>query len=237
MHDQVLVGVLHRLADAQEQAQARGNVERLVERIGGDRHALDVFHDQVGRAIRGDAAVDQARDVRMFEAREDLAFLAEAMQQARCRISDLLDRHALLEFAVAALGEPHLAHAADTQAAQHAIGSEPARLRGVVVRGSGCDQRGRALHEVRRALVGTQQALDFGAQRVVVAALCGQPGGALRDRKIYGVLEQFCDTLAVHGAALRIRIQRGVQVRLGAPPVAVQRALAHRVQSGDIADR
>ena len=71
----------------------------------------------------------QPRDVRMLEPREDLPLLAEALQQARRRIRELLDRDALLELAVAALGEPDLAHAADTDAAQDAIGPNCVRRR------------------------------------------------------------------------------------------------------------
>jgi hypothetical protein len=78
--DQVGVRVADRFAGLQEQPQA--HVQRL--RVGaapvGDRFAVDVFQRQVGLVV-ADAGVEQARDVRMFQPREDLALAGEAQAQ------------------------------------------------------------------------------------------------------------------------------------------------------------
>jgi hypothetical protein len=41
--------------------------------VVGDRLAFDVFQREVGLVVRAHAGVEQARDMRMREAREDLA--------------------------------------------------------------------------------------------------------------------------------------------------------------------
>ena len=52
MHDQVLVRVLNRRADLQEQLQARAHVELLPIAITIERLAVDVLHDEVRLAVR-----------------------------------------------------------------------------------------------------------------------------------------------------------------------------------------
>ena len=62
----------------------------------------------------GHARVDQARDVRVIEPREHLAFLSKALDALRIdqREIEELDRGATFEAPVAATGQPHRAHAA-----------------------------------------------------------------------------------------------------------------------------
>jgi hypothetical protein len=120
VHDQVLVRVLHRIADRREQAQAGAQVQFPFTAVVGDRPSLDVFQDEVGNARRRQAAVDQARDVRVLQMREDLPFLAEALQQAEGGVGQQFDRDALFEMAVGALGQQHDAHAAAPEFAHDA---------------------------------------------------------------------------------------------------------------------
>ena len=76
-----------------------------------------------------DAAVEQARDVRMFHARQDLTLLHETLDQSRSRARNEFQRDALLEHAVGTLGKMHLAHAALAEQAQQAIRPELLMLR------------------------------------------------------------------------------------------------------------
>ncbi len=198
MDDEILVSELHRFADAQQQPQHTRHVERALARELRDRHAFDVFHRQIRRAVGTDAAVDEPRDVRMLEPREDLPLLAKAQQQARRRIRELLDRDALLELAVAAFGQPDLAHAAGADAFQNAIRSELRRLRFDDRFDRVRDRGGRSLHEASRARVGAQQALDFIERFGVVAARLDEPVGARGFGKLGGPVEQVEDALAVH---------------------------------------
>ena len=202
MHDQGLVSVLHAVAHAQEQAQARRQVECVAAREVGDRFAVDVLHHEVGRAGLVDAAVDQARDVGVLELGEDLAFLAETPHQPWRRPGELLDRHALLELAVAALGQPHFAHAADAECTHDAPIAEALRwcrrLGGL--RGGRADHSGRLLHEAGCLRIRTQQPVHFDTQVVVARAGDGKPGVAFRRRQVERLFEYFGDAPAVHRA-------------------------------------
>jgi len=57
----------------------------------GDRPPLDQLHHEVGPAVGGLAAVEQARDAGMVEAGEDLPFASEAAQDLR-RVHAALDQ-------------------------------------------------------------------------------------------------------------------------------------------------
>ncbi len=79
---------------------------------------FDVLHDEIRQAVLGRVAVQQARDVRVIEAREDLPLVAEAAQHG-LRIHaalDELDRDLLLVLPVGAPGEIDRAHAAAADA-------------------------------------------------------------------------------------------------------------------------
>ena len=85
--------------------------------------AVDVFHDDVRAPVRQGAAVHEMRDVRVIELRKDLALdLDPGMDSAGERAAEHhLDGDLLIELRIRSLGEVHLAHAADTQGAQHSI--------------------------------------------------------------------------------------------------------------------
>ena len=61
MHDQMSMGVLHAVADLAEQRQARPHVQLVLLAVVGERHAVHVFHHQVGDAAGRAAAVQDAR--------------------------------------------------------------------------------------------------------------------------------------------------------------------------------
>jgi hypothetical protein len=65
---------------------------------------------------------------------------------------------------------------------------------------------------------------QFDAQRCVASARGLDPSRALAVRQIDGLLEQLGYTLAIHCWRSAFGIQRRVQVRLRAAPVAIQRA-------------
>ena len=114
MHDLLLVRVFHRFAHLDEQAQPRGQVEVSLSGVVEQVSALDVFHHQIRQAIVGAAAIEHAGDVRVFEAREDLALAPEAAKEIAAGHAALhdLDRHFLLEHIVTAARAVHAAHAA-----------------------------------------------------------------------------------------------------------------------------
>ena len=100
---------------------ARNKPQPLVERSAAARRSsrsigspVDVLHDEVGQAVVGRAAVEQARDVRVLERGEDLPLGAKraSMQLGVQPRRHDLDRHPLRELAVGALGQVDRAHAA-----------------------------------------------------------------------------------------------------------------------------
>src|SRR5690606_9147752 len=81
--------------------------------IAAQIDAVDVFERKPRKRIVGDTAIDQMGDIRMVEIGQDLPLGAEAPDHLG-RIPagpDQLDRYALLELAIDALGTPDRAHA------------------------------------------------------------------------------------------------------------------------------
>lgn len=81
------------------------------------------FHDDVGQAGPGGAAIEQARDVAMIEGRQYLAFGLEALLGERAPHvgAHQLDGHFGLVLIVGTHCAEHIAHAARAQHAHHAI--------------------------------------------------------------------------------------------------------------------
>jgi len=178
MHHQLGVRVGGRVADLEKQPAAILNRRVALAAPGGDGLPLDVFHHQVRPAVRRAAAVDEARDVRMIQGRQDLALAAEACEQFVGVEAQLnkLDGGLLLEVLVVAHGQIDRAHAAAPDFPHHPPGPQ-ARAQQRVRAGSaiGLDQRlRRALHgrgdSGFRRLVRGQQRFDFAAQARVAGA-------------------------------------------------------------------
>ena len=74
MDDEILVRVVHGGAHIMEETQPLLDPEALAVAVGGDRHAIHVLHDEERQLSVGDAAVEQLRDVRVVQRREDLSF-------------------------------------------------------------------------------------------------------------------------------------------------------------------
>ena len=79
-----------------------------------DRDSLDIFHDKVGKAALGCATIEQARNVRMIKAGQNLALSTE-MAQHRISVHaafDQFDRDLLLILGIGALCQIDCAHSA-----------------------------------------------------------------------------------------------------------------------------
>ena len=79
--DPLLVGVLHRFADGDEELDPVRGVEALAVAVVGDRHPRDEVHHEVGAPLRGRAGVQDARDVRVVHQRQRLALGLEARHE------------------------------------------------------------------------------------------------------------------------------------------------------------
>ena len=117
MNAQVLMRVLHSAADLQEQPQSRFDAQALAVAIPVQGLTMDVLHDEIGMTSVDFARIDQARDVRMIEAREDLALGAKPRTKASVHgiAIDDLDRNLRAVLSIRALGEIDRATAAPTE--------------------------------------------------------------------------------------------------------------------------
>src|SRR5215207_3921907 len=79
-----------------------------------DRHSLHVLHGEPRRAVFRDASVDQRRDIRVGEPRENLAFVEKAPLHVWVgeRRAGELEGHLVVKLIVVALRQVDRAHAA-----------------------------------------------------------------------------------------------------------------------------
>ena len=89
--------------------------------------ALDALESKVRSPVGGDAAVEEARDVGVLEAGENLPFAQEAPEDLLGvhAAFEELQRHELVELTVRALGLPDFTHAAASEQGAQAVGSDP----------------------------------------------------------------------------------------------------------------
>src|SRR5207253_11201839 len=82
-----------------------------------------LFEGEIGLAIRGDARVEQACDMFVAEARQDLPLAIESPTQAGAGESGVeqLQRNAAFEQAIGALGERSEEHTSELQSRGHLV--------------------------------------------------------------------------------------------------------------------
>ena len=76
---QVLMRVLHGRTHFHEQLQTGCRVERVALAVLDNRQAFDVLHREVRQTVGRGASVEQAGDIRMIQAGENLTFVAEPL--------------------------------------------------------------------------------------------------------------------------------------------------------------
>ncbi len=196
MDDSLLVGVLHGLADGDEEFQPATDAELGLVAEPGQRQAVDQLHDEERPAVVGHAAVEHAGDVGVVHQRQRLPLLFKALEHGpgvHARLDELEGDRTLDRFGL--LGDPDLSHAAfaDLLRERVAAGDDgAARRRRRVSRGPGrLGRRGRRVRRVRGAvgrgprrrgrgrLVGRQQRIDGGAELRLAGAGFVQKGGPL----------------------------------------------------------
>ncbi len=124
---QAVVRLRHRGQDVQHQRQPLRGGQREALAVLVDGLAVDVLQHQVRLgAVGHDAGIEQARDVRVRQARQDAALALEARRVAvaeQARAQEL-DRHLALVAAVVAARQPHGAHAAVADLAHQRVGAD-----------------------------------------------------------------------------------------------------------------
>src|SRR5262249_6861614 len=123
VHDETAVRGRHGVAAVAQQVDARVYGERVRAAIRGDRLALDELHDEVRTPVVRGAAVEEPRDVRVFEPGEDPALALEAREHVLGveAAAQELDGDALLEETVGALAGEDVPHSAASETAGDAI--------------------------------------------------------------------------------------------------------------------
>ena len=204
VHDQMLVGKLHRLQRLQHQSHAFADRQCPCPREFGDRHALDQLQCKPRQAAGVDAAIEQGRDVRMLKPGQCLALAQEALDHSsgtgsrRCAGMQLLDRHLLRELAVHALRAPDATHAAAAELLDQLVGAQSLAglvrgFRGVVVQG---------LRNIGRGRIGVetlQQGGQFRAEFRIGRAQLAQSISALRGCQFDALDKQHGGTRGVRG--------------------------------------
>ena len=125
MDDQVAVRMSQRTEHVEHQPDARLDAQAVRGAVVIDACPLHVFQDEVRAARRGDPGVDQPRDVRMRETRQQSPFTPKPVERrggGRIAVEEL-ERELSLEPAVAALREPHLAHSAAADERDDGVGA------------------------------------------------------------------------------------------------------------------
>ena len=192
VHDQAPLRRVHGLAARLHEPQPLLERGACLPAMLRDRHALDELHHEVGTPVRF-AAVEQARDVGVIEPREHLTFLQEPPPDA-LRVDPALQElqgDALLELAVAPLGDPDLSHAAAAEQRDQHVGTDGFARR-VRIRGrtgaelfeTGCVLDGALLEEAPRRAVRVQQLAHHPGQVRIRSVERCEPRPALERRKL-----------------------------------------------------
>src|SRR6266852_5482332 len=125
MHDQVLMRVLHRLTDVDEDLETAIEGECVFATVGRDRRALDVLHDEVRHAVVRHATVEQSGNRRVLKLGEHLPLGEKTAPRFDTRqpVFQQLDGDLLLKVAVRAFTQVDDAHAAFAEFAYEAVGA------------------------------------------------------------------------------------------------------------------
>ena len=126
VHDQVGVRVGDSLQHIEEQAETGLDSQRMFAAVTVDAEAVHVLEHEVRLARRRHSRIDEVRDVRVGEPGENVALAPEPLFAGAPQQREVqqLDRRAPFEAAVAALGQPHAAHAALTDPRDQAVRTE-----------------------------------------------------------------------------------------------------------------
>ncbi len=207
VHDEVGVCMRDGAGDLQEEPEPLSHRQITRAAVGVDPLAPDILQRQPGLAFGRDAGVVQARDVRVLQRREDLAFARHALGQARalpCTMRQFQRDLPTLQH-VGAFGQPHAAHATAAQFADQPVGAEDiAWLLGVgrsraglwrelarLDLGQGLQQAGRGVGGLAFGAGCQQQRLEPRLQaRRARLGQATQPGRAFGRRQRQSLVEQ-----------------------------------------------
>ncbi len=132
MNDKISMGVLDGAEDGEEEAETVFGAEFEGFGVVCDPGSVDILHDEIGNVFGGGAAVEEASDIGMLEAGEDLAFATETLENELGIEAGLDEFDGDLGFVlfVGSGGEIDSAHATTTEFADEGVGSDAAPFDG-----------------------------------------------------------------------------------------------------------
>src|SRR5580698_2134804 len=201
MNDQMLMGKLHGRGNLQENSQPFGNRELEMVAVLGDRPPLDQFHRNVWDSILCCAAIEQSRDIWMFETGQNLALVLESSDDrvGILTCADNFQRHLLAILIVGTKGAIDFTHASRPDLLHDPISADTSSDPRVVFDGNeSCSgfRKGGFAEKLRAGLLLTpKQELNLAAERIVANALSIEIGSALMRRQFQRRGENFLDSV------------------------------------------
>ena len=239
VHDQRCVRVRHGIEHVEEEPQPRVHVEPVLIAVPIDRLAVDVLEHEIRLAGRRHARIEQLRDVRMREPRQDAAFALESILAAsREREVQELDRHPPIESAIGALREPDRAHPAASDRRHERVGADGRARQRVEHRGTaGSGTARRIVEETRVAQAVASRRSALRGPRPAPDPARGARPARRRARCSLGEIERLIEMRAQGAPAIRIDAWHGsdwfgtqvfVEIQAGLFPPAVDGPFGRR---------
>ena len=129
MNDQMRVRISDGVADLQKQIEPLRERRLRAFAPGQQILAIDELHRHPWPAFLGDASVVQPCNARMLESGENLSLGFETFERRIRARQHELQRDTLIEIALRALGQPHLAHATRPESLPERVGTDHAARR------------------------------------------------------------------------------------------------------------
>src|SRR5579863_4406636 len=125
MNDGLLMGMLHSLADLDEQCQALACGQPLLVAVGGNGQAGNVLHDEVGLAFGSGVGVEDLGDGRVIHDGQRLPLEVETLESGGIVTASLnqLERDTAHDGS-GLFGEPDLSHTTFAEFAEETIASD-----------------------------------------------------------------------------------------------------------------
>ena len=169
MDYEILVRERYRIADLCEQIEPSGQIGLLIGQPVLKRDAVDIFHDDIGRATFRFPAVIKPGNMGMVKLRQYLSFALETRNQTvgKQSLLDQLDRHHMLEIVGVPFAQIDRPHAAAAQQTKDPVRTDAVRPAFILV----INHPRAASHQIRcRTLLSVQQGQrpgnDFAARLV-----------------------------------------------------------------------
>lgn len=191
MHDETRVRMRDRIHDLPHQGETLIDADAPLAAPARDRFAIDIFKREIRPAACREARVVKRCDVRMVQARENVAFAREPLAHGAGKQMHVrqLERDRTIQLPVNALGEPDDAHAAGTEFADETIDADLG-IRSNIFVGCRIEARTFQIRGRHRGGCVAEDAAQPGALFRIARLLSIEPRCPFGFRQIQGFIEQ-----------------------------------------------